>query len=634
MIRRVLVLLLLAALIPVLRTGSPGVGVAMATGLCGDGDLDAGEDCDDGNTADGDCCSSSCTYEPAGEACPDDGFACTVESCDGAGTCQHTPEDTLCDDGSVCSNDVCDAGTCVHTPANAGLTCRASAGECDPDETCDGAHTACPADDLENAGTPCTDDGEICTRDVCNGSSPTCTHPAGHGGTVCRAAVDTCDVTESCNGSSPTCPADAVRPASFLCRGAADACDAAETCNGTSPLCPVDLYRPASFPCRNATGECDLAETCTGSSATCPSNAFKPSGTTCTDDGNACTADVCNGSGACTHPAGNGGVVCRAATDVCDVAEVCTGSSPACPVNGFRPSSFICRGTTGECDVAESCTGNGPLCPSNAFAPPNSACTADANPCTADRCDGSGACTHPPGNPGVVCRTSTAACDVAEICDGVSVVCPADSGLPDSDADGVCDAQDACTNLGGGQDFKPLRSPKLTLTRINDNVIPGDDKLVAEGVFDLGVGKTFDAIDPSATGARILLLNASGGTELDVALPAGTYHGRGTRGWTPNFPRTRWKYADKTSDGLLATTYSGISSVRVEDRSKRTPREVQIKVLGKFGNYPIVSGDSPVRVVVVLGQQSAAAAGLCGESNFLAADCTFNALRTTLRCRK
>src|SRR5205809_792276 len=38
--------------------------------------------------------------------------------------------------------------------------------------------------------------------------------------------------------------------------------------------------------CRAALNECDLAESCTGSSATCPADAVKPAGKTCTDDGN------------------------------------------------------------------------------------------------------------------------------------------------------------------------------------------------------------------------------------------------------------------------------------------------------------------------------------------------------------
>ncbi len=63
---------------------------------CGDGTVQAGEACDDGNTDDGDCCSSTCQYEVAGSAC-DDGVVCTaVDSCDGAGACQPGGAATTC----------------------------------------------------------------------------------------------------------------------------------------------------------------------------------------------------------------------------------------------------------------------------------------------------------------------------------------------------------------------------------------------------------------------------------------------------------------------------------------------------------------------------------------------------------
>ena len=37
--------------------------------ICGDGTIDAGEQCDDSNTNDGDCCSSTCQFETAGTVC-------------------------------------------------------------------------------------------------------------------------------------------------------------------------------------------------------------------------------------------------------------------------------------------------------------------------------------------------------------------------------------------------------------------------------------------------------------------------------------------------------------------------------------------------------------------------------------
>ena len=84
---------------------------------CGDGKLDPGEDCDDGNTVDGDCCSANCTAEPDGGAC-DDGEACTTDHC-ASGACVGMPvrDGTACDDGSQCTVDACRAGACVGTPA-------------------------------------------------------------------------------------------------------------------------------------------------------------------------------------------------------------------------------------------------------------------------------------------------------------------------------------------------------------------------------------------------------------------------------------------------------------------------------------------------------------------------------------
>ena len=74
---------------------------------CGDGALEAGEQCDDGNTADGDCCSSTCEYDAAATPCAD-ADPCTTDLCDGAGTCQHE-SCPLCE--------VCDAGIgCIARP--------------------------------------------------------------------------------------------------------------------------------------------------------------------------------------------------------------------------------------------------------------------------------------------------------------------------------------------------------------------------------------------------------------------------------------------------------------------------------------------------------------------------------------
>jgi hypothetical protein len=353
---------------------------------------------------------------------------------------------------------------------------------------CDGVSTTCPADAFEPSGTLCTDDGELCTLDECDGAG-ICAHPAGNAGTVCRAASvgEVCDVSETCDGVSTTCPADGVEPSGTVCRSvngvcdlqeqcdglsktcpvdakdnttvcrpAADVCDVGESCDGVGNDCPADGFESSATVCRPAGGECDTAESCTGTGPACPADAFAASGTPCTDDGETCTADQCDGGGACTHPAGNGGTVCRSGAGECDVEETCDGLSTTCPTDTFEPSGApctddgevctadqcdgagtcahpagnsgtVCRTDAGECDVEETCDGVSTTCPADAFEPSGTTCADDGEVCTADQCDGAGTCAHPAGNAGTQCRAVAGSCDLAETCDGASTTCPADT---------------------------------------------------------------------------------------------------------------------------------------------------------------------------------------------------------------
>ena len=46
-------------------------------------------------------------------ACPDDGYQCTSDLCDGKGVCRHAQRSGPCDDGDPCtSNDSCFGGSC------------------------------------------------------------------------------------------------------------------------------------------------------------------------------------------------------------------------------------------------------------------------------------------------------------------------------------------------------------------------------------------------------------------------------------------------------------------------------------------------------------------------------------------
>jgi cysteine-rich repeat protein len=109
--------------------------VTVHTWTCGNGVLDAGETCDDGNTLNDDCCSSVCQQHPDGTACSD-GNQCTV--------------------GDVCQSGACDAGTCL-----AGTSC---VGLCGSNWICD-----------NQAGCQCVDPSTVTTSTTSSTSTSSST---------------------------------------------------------------------------------------------------------------------------------------------------------------------------------------------------------------------------------------------------------------------------------------------------------------------------------------------------------------------------------------------------------------------------------------------------------------------------
>jgi len=84
---------LVACLMFVHSCGSSGGGAGGGddggvTAACGDGIVAASESCDDGNTLNGDCCSSTCQFETAGTSCDD--LICS--NGDAKGTCTSSGE--------------------------------------------------------------------------------------------------------------------------------------------------------------------------------------------------------------------------------------------------------------------------------------------------------------------------------------------------------------------------------------------------------------------------------------------------------------------------------------------------------------------------------------------------------------
>ncbi len=92
-----------------------------SAGVCGNGAIESGEQCDDGNGTSGDGCSAACQLEASPGACGD-GFVDDGEQCDDgnttggdgcSATCQDEEIPGVCGDGVTDANEECDDGNAV-----------------------------------------------------------------------------------------------------------------------------------------------------------------------------------------------------------------------------------------------------------------------------------------------------------------------------------------------------------------------------------------------------------------------------------------------------------------------------------------------------------------------------------------
>jgi hypothetical protein len=269
-----------------------GQACVPATGLCADyPDAFPGVPCDaDANLCTNDECDGNglCVFD-SNVVCAGGTPCAAGEQCNPAnGLCENLPDAPLgtpCDaDANLCTIDQCDGnGSCVF---DSNLICLIASPPCEAGQACDPGSGCVNLPDAA-AGTSCDLDSNLCTIDQCNGSGSCLNQgnvpceppqPPCEGGELCNPGTGVCETQPDAGVSTP-CEADGNLCTSDHCDGSgqcvflsglATCCgdgivdpNAGENCDPPGdPVCPGGDICPASCICSCGDGLLEPGEGC------------------------------------------------------------------------------------------------------------------------------------------------------------------------------------------------------------------------------------------------------------------------------------------------------------------------------------------------------------------------------------
>jgi cysteine-rich repeat protein len=290
--------------------------------VCGNGMIESGETCDDGNQVPCDGCDDQCILEACGdgkvrclEQCDDgnvvDGDGCDANCTHGCGNGRVSAgENEECDDGNTTPGDGCDASCHVEISKDCGNGMVEPGEECDDGNNvdCDGCSRICLTERCDNNRTDCGEvcdsgnaldcDGDGCAHDcrsleVCGDGTRQCQEQCDAGASNSLPGVG-CDVLcRFCALGSGDCPCGADTDCHQLGKCGGLACVAGLCVSVTPPVCEDGNVCNGIRTCVN--GDC-----VDGTRLQCA-------------DADPCTVDSCNPSAGCQHAVATGisSVSCR-----------------------------------------------------------------------------------------------------------------------------------------------------------------------------------------------------------------------------------------------------------------------------------------------------------------------------------
>ncbi len=384
---------------------------------CGNGIVDTGEECDDGNTANGDDCTMNCTIP----CVPG-----TQEECDSTEGCPYGdpkyPDCKAENDNSQGywsgGSQGCSAegvwGYCVKPtdPVEQGQP------DCQPtQEVCDGQDNDCDgtADNSLDPETCCfdntdCDDGDACTTDTCSFNIATTTSQCLHepsnpdDGNTCT--TDSCDPA---TGDPINSPIDDCCMTDNDCADDGNACTTEECVlgqSGTNGVATGTCSTTTIDPNDNNVCTIDSCDTTTGTVSNIPVD---------TDDGDACTIDSCDPSTGTSH------------------TPIETSDDDPCTTDSCDPTSGTVSHTPIDVD--------------------------DGNSCTTDSCSNGEAVNTPIDN----CCVSDSDCDDGNVCNGTETCVSAAAGSTCQDGTALdCNDSNDCTtdscNTASGCEYTTVSS--------------------------------------------------------------------------------------------------------------------------------------------------------------------------------